>query len=277
LKTVALLGYPLGHSLTPIIYNATFPAMGLEATCVAWPTPPEALGEAVRRLRSPDILGANVTIPHKEAVVPLLDEVDAGAAAIGAVNCIVASDGRLAGHNTDGAGFLRSLREQGFEPSRRAAMVLGAGGAARAIVVALREAGIAALTVAGRSGERTRVAMAGLGVVALGWEEAGFRERCREADLVVNCTPLGTKGSPGENESPPVAGAFRPGALAFDLVYNPPETPFLRAAEAGGARAVSGLGMLLYQGAESIRLWTGRAPPLDTMRAAALTALARRD
>jgi len=278
-STVGLIGYPLAHSITPKIYAAAFEAMGLDARCEAWVTPAEALVDTIGRLREEGVYGANVTVPHKEAVIPLLDALDVGAAKIGAVNCIVRADGRLKGHNTDFYGFMRSLGEAGFEPAGKAAVLLGAGGAARAVAVGLLEAGAAHLTLSGRSRERVAAAAATLRarqstpVQALAFDDADFADACRRADLIVNCTPVGTRHTSAEHSSPISRDLIRPGAFVYDLVYNPPLTRLLADARSVRATAVSGLEMLIYQGAESIRLWTGREPPLDIMQGAAREAL----
>ena len=284
MKRAYLLGYPVGHSISPPLYNATFRAMAIDAVCEARATPPAELAAVVAGLRAADCFGASVTIPHKEAVIPLLDEVEAAAAAIGAVNCIANRDGRLAGYNTDRAGFLRSLQESGFTPTGARAVVLGAGGSARAVVAALVDAGVSVL-LSGRD-------KAKVGAVAnvlrshfkadasrlgsLGWEEESFATACRAADLIVNCTPLGMWGSGLADQSPLDPALIRRGAVVLDLVYNPPKTPLLRAAAAAGAKPVSGLDMLVYQGAEAVRLWTGREPPVGVMKSAALQAISER-
>jgi len=283
-RRVYLLGYPVGHSISPAIYGATFAAMAVDAVCEARATPPEDLAAAVADLRAADCFGASVTIPHKGAVIPLLDEVDEAAVAIGAVNCIANRDGRLAGHNTDRYGFLRSLTESGFRPAGARAVVLGAGGSARAVVAALLEEGVA-VTLTGRSalkvGAVMEVLRSQLAVNAdrlgyLGWDDAAFAPACRAANLIVNCTPLGMWGSGLDDRSPIDRGLIAAGASVLDLVYNPPETPLLREAAAAGAKAVSGLDMLVYQGAEAVRLWTGRPPPIAIMKDAALTAISER-
>ncbi len=180
MKTAALLGYPLAHSVTPAMYAPAFAAMGIAARCEKWVTPAEGLPEAVGRLRKAGMFGANVTVPHKEAVMPLLDHIEASARDIGAVNCIVrASGGVLRGYNTDKDGFMRSLREAGFAPERRRALVLGAGGAARAVIVGLIEAGIAAITVANRTPERANRLASGVArldfeIGVAGWHDAAF-------------------------------------------------------------------------------------------------------
>jgi shikimate dehydrogenase len=280
MKMIAgLIGFPLAHSITPKIYGAVFPAMGIDATCEAWVTPPEALAETVARLRQPGYYGTNVTVPHKQTIMSLLDDIDPVAERIGAVNCVVARNGRLTGHNTDLYGFMRSLEEAGFTPKGTSVLLLGAGGAARAVAIGLADAGVHRLVIAGRSRERTGSAMASMPLgdaltgEAVGFDDDAFAALCHDADLVVNCTPVGMVHTAEENQSPLPVALIRQGAWIYDLVYNPPETVLLREAKGRGAHVIPGLEMLIYQGAESIRLYTGREPPLDIMREAARAAL----
>jgi shikimate dehydrogenase len=279
LKTTAVIGYPLAHSITPSMYAPTFAAMGLEVQCEKWVTATGELAACIERLREQETLGANVTVPHKEAVIPLLDELDQSARVIGAVNCIVRQEsGALKGYNTDKYGFIRSLREAGFEPSGRSAVVLGAGGAARAVAFGLNEAGITTLTIANRTRERAEAVASDLEatgelVAVVDWQGGALAAACRLADLLVNCTPMGTAHTDMERDCPLSVDHVSHGAFAYDLVYNPPLTPFLAMAAQAGANTVQGLEMLIYQGAESIRLWTGREPPIEVMRAAARQAL----
>jgi shikimate dehydrogenase len=214
----------------------------------------------VARLRQEDCVGANVTIPHKEAVVQWLDELGDSARKIGAVNTVVKRNGKLVGENTDAYGALQALSEAGFDPHAARAVILGAGGAARAVAFALAEAGAHSLTIL----NRTRVRAAALAeflrqqfprlTLAVNSTEA-----LDVADLVVNATAVGT--APNVSETPlPVGHAVPHGAVAFDLVYRPAQTRFLRDAAAAGARTVGGLGMLVHQGAAAFKLWTGQAP-----------------
>ena len=283
-RILAIIGYPLGHSLSPSIYNATFPAMGIDARYEAWSTLPEDVPQAIERLRADEMLGLNVTVPHKEAVLDRLDEVDATATAIGAVNCISKNGRRLIGHNTDMYGFVRSLREAGCEPAGLRALVLGVGGAARAVGHGLIEAGIDTLALAGRTPSRV-AALAGAlqaasprtRVSRCGWLDEGFAAACRDADLLVNCTPVGMRHSETEHESPLPPALLWPGLWVFDLVANPVETRLLTLAREAGARPVAGLEMLIYQAVESVRHWSGREPPIGIMREAALQALQRQE
>lgn len=277
---LAIIGDPVGHSISPAIYNATFPAMGIDAVYEAWPTPKEDVAAAITRLRDDSMLGMNVTVPHKETVMSLLDEVEPGAKAIGAVNCIRKQDGRLIGHNTDKAGFVESLRNAGFVTEGARTLVLGVGGSARAVCIGLIEAGAAGLALAGRRPEPVAALAAHLRTFApavpieeMGWGDSSFAAAAAGAGLIVNCTPIGMHGTASVDESPLSAEHLRPGLWVCDLVYRPPETKLLRDGRAAGAHCLGGLEMLVLQAVESVRLWTGREPPVDIMRQAARTAL----
>jgi shikimate dehydrogenase len=281
-RRAVLLAHPAGHSLSPVMHDAAFAALGIDARYEAWDVPPAELAAAVERLRDPEILGANVTVPHKRAVLTLLDDLDAEAAAIGAVNVVRRDAGRLLGGNTDGEGFLRSLREAGLDPAGRHALLLGAGGAARAVGWALLRAGAADVRIVNRT-HASAVALAD----ALAAEAGGAVHALRDpldgaehVDLWVNATSVGMRrGGVDPDASPldPAAFARRgPGATpaaAVDLVYRPRRTRFLRDAEAAGLVTLDGSGMLLHQGAAAFEAWTGRAAPLAAMRAALNDAL----
>lgn len=276
---IALLGHPVAHSISPRVQQAALDALGIDARYEAWDVPPEDLSIALERLRSAGLLGANVTVPHKEAVFRLVDRVDSLAERVGAVNTIVRRNGQLHATNTDVAGILAALEDV---PLRGASvLLLGAGGAARAVVVAMHQAGVARLTIANRSVERA-CALVSLApgiqvtVCALDQTDEAFHAAVREAAVVVQSTSVGMLHGPAEGVSPVPAGWFHAGHTAFDLVYNPERTPFLRAAEAAGARALGGLAMLVHQGAASFRLWTGAEAPLDVMFDAARAAMRER-
>ena len=280
-KFIGLIGMPLAHSTSPVFQQAALDHCGVDARYELWETEAEELFAAVERMREEDCLGANVTIPHKERIIALLDSLDPLAKRIGAVNTVVNRDGRLQGYNTDILGFVHALRRDGdFDPHGCDAVVLGAGGAARAIAVALIDGGAASLTVTDVDRERAAGLLqhlAGQSQTALrsvppaGEELAAAASACQ---LLVNCTPIGMRHSPAENDTPIAPELIPPGALVFDLVANPPETRLLAEARRRGARTVSGMAMLVYQGAESFRLWTGLEPPLDVMRQAARSAVA---
>ncbi|MDK2816198.1 MAG: shikimate dehydrogenase [Moorella sp. (in: firmicutes)] len=265
---VALMGCPVEHSLSPLMQNAAFAATGLDLVYLAFAVTPSGLPAALAGLKALGFRGANVTVPHKEAVIKYLDAVEPTAARIGAVNTIVNEGGRLNGYNTDASGFLRSLQEAGFNPAGMKAVILGAGGAARAVAFALAGAGCTGLTIANRTLERAghlAAALAGLSVLvkACALEEEELRPRVEEADLVVNATSAGM--APMEGAVPLPAVWLHAGQWVYDLVYNPLETRFLRDARQRGCRAISGLGMLLYQGAAAFTLWTGKPAPVEVM------------
>jgi shikimate dehydrogenase len=277
LKYLGVIGYPLTRSLSPAFQQAALDHLRLDVEYQAWPTPADALATRITTMRSPTVLGGNVTIPHKEAVLPLLDEVDSPAARMGAVNTIVNRDGRLHGYNTDAVGFMRGLREDGgFEPGGRRVVIAGAGGAARAVVVALLEAGTRSITVINRTLSRANHLVAGMAEVAGASELRALPEMyaswaavMRSCDLLINCT---SAGSGSEGESPVPLDLIRPSMLVYDLIYHPAETPLMAAARQSGASVLGGLPMLVYQGAASFELWTERKAPLDIMFEAARTA-----
>jgi shikimate dehydrogenase len=278
-KRLGILGFPLGHTLSPIMHGAALQKLGIDATFQAWPTPPDQLAEAVRKLRSDDHLGASVTLPHKQAVIPMMDGLDQWAEEIGAVNCIVNRDGKLSGYNTDADGFIRALKaEAAFDPAGSSAVLIGAGGAARASAFALRRAGVQRLTIANRTLERARALADDLRrgrfrPSAIELDRDALADVVPYADLIVNATSVGMAGGAAPSASPVSADLISDRALAYDLVYAPTVTPFLREAEKAGARAVGGLSMLVYQGVEAFRLWTGQDPPADVMFAAARAAI----
>ena len=273
---------PGKQSISPAFHNAALEALDLPFKYVTWATPVDGVETRVTGLRAPTVRGANVTIPHKEAVMPFLDEVDALAQRVGAVNTITTDDGRLSGSNTDVEGFLRALRTDGaFDARGRRAVIAGAGGAARAVVVALIEAGAAAVAILNRTPERAERLVADLASFAGGTElearavtEQSWTEMAGRADLLVNCTSLGMAGTADEARSPAPAEVIRPEMLVFDLIYRPAETPLLRDASQRGARTLGGLPMLVYQGAASFKMWTGHDAPTDVMMDAAQQAIA---
>jgi shikimate dehydrogenase len=272
-------------SISPAFQEAALEALDLPYKYVAWPTPADGLETRVTGLRAPSVRGANVTIPHKEAVIRFLDEVDGLVLRVGAVNTITNEGGRLLGSNTDVTGFLRALREDaGFDPGGCRAVVAGAGGAARAVAVALIEAGAASITIVNRTRKRAERLVADLSRYAEGtrlaalpdtpesWAQAG-----EGATLLVNCTSLGTAGTPEADRTAVPAEVIRPEMLVYDLVYRPAETRLLREARARGARTLGGLPMLVYQGAASFKTWTGRDAPVGIMLDAARKAIGETD
>ena len=274
-----IFGYPIAHSISPAMHQAALDHAGIDATYDAWGTPPSALARGVAMLRGDDYLGANVTVPHKQAVMEHLDEIDELATRIGAVNTIVNEGGRLLGSNTDAAGFIDSLKdESGLSPSGLDTVLVGAGGAARAAAYALAMEGAASLTIANRTLDRARtladeMCQMGLAAQALGLDDVELRDRCMEAQLIVNSTSMGMLHSPAEGLSPVPAEFIRPRVVVYDMVYNPADTPLLKIARSGGAKVAGGLLMLVYQGAASFRQWTGRPASTRVMLEAARRAL----
>jgi shikimate dehydrogenase len=273
-KLAGIIGYPIGHSLSPVFQGAAFAHCGLDVGYEAWETPGDRLQARLTNLRGERYLGANVTIPHKETVIPYLDELGGQSARVGAVNTIVNRGGRLFGFNTDGQGFVNALlNEAAFEPAGKAMLLLGAGGAARGIAFALAEARAERVDIANRGPHRaSRLAL----VVA----EAGAKSHALPLDTplgrydcIVNCTSLGMQGAL-ERRMPASLEGARPGALVVDIVYRPEETDFLAAALAAGHPTLGGLPMLIYQGALAFELWTGAPAPVDVMFDAARRELA---
>ncbi|HLR45780.1 MAG TPA: shikimate dehydrogenase [Deinococcales bacterium] len=272
-----LLAWPAGHSLSPVMHNAALAELGLPWEYRAVAVPPAELPEAVEALRAPGVRGANVTVPHKEAVLPLLDSVSDAARLCGAVNTISNRDGHLHGDNTDVHGFLALLQAAGIEPAGRPGLktvILGAGGAARAAVYAL--AGTAAITIMNRTRSRAEELAAAFETAAgpLTVAEAGTPPD-PETELIVNTTSVGMElAGVDPDESPLPARVLPPGATVIDMVYRPAVTRLLRDAAARGLPAYNGLEMLVMQGAEALRIWTGRQDvPAAAMRGAALAAL----
>jgi len=280
LKIAGIIGYPLAHSVSPAMHQAAFDALGLRMRYERWETPPEHLEWRVAALRGQETLGASVTVPHKERVIPLVDELDELARRTGAVNTIVNRRRRLAGYNTDVPGFLRALTEDGgTDPRGKRVLLLGAGGAARAVGVALLQSGVGAIAVSNRTPARAEalvVALRGSGLAgAASLLPVAWGSVPPETALIVNATTMGMRHGPAEGKSPLAAGRIPAACLVCDLVYNPEETPLLRFARAAGARCLSGLPMLVYQGAIAFELWTGRRPPIEVMLRAAREALMR--
>lgn len=268
-----ILGYPVAHSASPRMQNAAFVALGLDWVYIPWAVPPEAFPRALDALRGIENFGgANVTIPHKEAAFAALDELSPEALHIGAVNTIVPRGGMLVGHNTDGEGFVTSLREDaGEEPRGKRVGLVGAGGGAKAVAYALARAQAAELAIFSRSQDRARSLrnqlrrlFGNLEVLALGLQQIQ-PDRLRRIDILINTTPVGMQPSDPalfDYEMLPDC------VLVCDLIYRPSETPLLASARARGCRILNGAGMLLYQGAQAFELWTGQKAPVPVMREA---------
>jgi shikimate dehydrogenase len=269
-RVAGVIGSPIRHSLSPILHNAAFRSLGLDWVFLAFEVPEGEGAAAVAGARALGIEGLSVTMPHKAEVIPALDKLSPTAERLGAVNTVTRQGSALLGESTDGAGFLDALRlDEGFDPAGRRCVVLGAGGAARAVVLALAEAGAAEVTVVNRTPERAESAAALAGAVG----RVGRSDDAAEAELVVNATSVGM----GDGQVPVDPATLGSGQLVVDLVYHPAVTPLVAGARAAGATAVNGLGMLIHQAAHAFRHWTGQEPPLPAMSAAALASMARAD
>ena len=279
---LGIIGCPIGHSISPAFQQAALDSLSIGAEYRAYEVRADDVGGFVDSLRAAGVRGVNVTVPHKEAVVPFLDEVDGWAAEAGAVNTIVNRGGRLIGYNTDGYGFLRALRELGgLEPAGKRALILGAGGSARGVVQALVRAGVGRLDIANRTASRAaalaELARArGVPANAVPPECGRLGDAAASAALIVNCTSLGMTHGPDETASPLAAAQIPAAALVYDLVYNPLRTPLLQEAGRAGAATLGGIAMLVYQGAASFELWLERPAPVSVMMEAALAAMGAR-
>lgn len=273
-----VMGDPVEHSVSPVMHNAAFSALGLDCVYLPFRVRREDLATAVAGVRAFGIRGLNVTVPHKVEVMALLDEVDPLAGQIGAVNVLVNASGNLAGYNTDAEGFLRMLAGQGISPRGKNTVVLGAGGAARAICFALASQG-AALTILNRTpGTAASCASdisgaTGQAARPLEMTRANLASALRGADLLVNATSMGML--PLSDASPVERDLLNDHLTVVDIVYNPYQSKLLKEAKEAGARTINGLEMLVWQGALAFEKWTGRQPPLDAMRKAATAALGR--
>lgn len=277
-RVLGIFGDPVTHSLSPLMQNHALELAGIDAVFVPFHVRPEQLGQAVAGIRALDLLGVNVTVPHKEAVCAHLDDIDPVARQIGAVNTIVNRNGRLCGYNTDGLGFLRSLQEDlGLHPAGLRILLLGAGGACRAALVGLCQAGAARVTVANRTQARAESlaqefsqVFGGTTIAKCSLEPAALRLVLAEADLVVNTSAAGLQGEafPGFPwDAVPAQAAF------YDMIYGAELTPWLREAQGRNHSVAGGLGMLAGQGEEAFYLWTGKRPPFGAMRARLLAAI----
>ncbi|MBN1321891.1 MAG: shikimate dehydrogenase [Thermoleophilia bacterium] len=266
---LGVIGHPVSHSLSPRIHNAAFQAQGLDLVYVAFDVPPDDLPAAMAGVRALGMRGVNVTVPHKQAVVRYVDQISPLAERVGAVNTVVNDDGRLVGHNTDVLGFrkaLRSLLPEGAQGRR--CLVVGAGGAARAVVAALFEDGAECVWICNRTHERAVALCAAAATWGRTVCEVVPPDRLREVvlstELLVNATSVGLAGSVKEFALP--VDTVHSGHVVVDLVYSNSATPLVNAARARGALTADGMEMLVMQAAESYSLWTGLTPPVDVMR-----------
>ena len=267
---LGVLGWPLERSLSPVIHHAAFRRLDLDWVYLPFPVEPAHLGDAIKGLRALGAVGANVTMPHKETVIEHLDDLSGDARSITAVNTIQRIGDRLIGHNTDVDGFASFLSDDaGLDVSGLSCLVLGAGGAARAVVCALERSGASAITVsARRSDQADQVVALASPTQRIGWDEAPAQ--AAGFDVIVNATPLGMNG-----EELLAEARFRPGQAVVDLIYDPPMTPLVERARSEGAAGWGGLGMLVHQAAASLRIWSGQEAPIEAMSVAAMHAVSR--
>ncbi len=273
-RLLGLLGDPVAHSISPRMHNAAFAVLGLPYVYLAFKAGEAELGAAVAALRSLDALGFNLTMPLKKAILPLLDEVSPAALMIGSVNTVVNREGRLVGHNTDGLGFVRSLQEEGIAVAGKRILMAGAGGSARSVAIQLALEGAAELVIVNRSLEKALAIcevvernVPGCHALGLELDEARLRDRLGEADIFINATALGMHPNV-ESSVLARADLLRPPLVVADFIYNPRKTRLLLMAEEAGCVAINGLGMLLWQGAEAFKIWTGVEMPVARVREA---------
>lgn len=272
---VGIIGYPVSHSISPIFQQAAFDFLNLNIRYETWEIHPSNLSKGIADLRDSHVLGFNVTVPHKESIMSELDQITQEALEIGAVNTVVNSGEKLVGHNTDGSGFIRALKEEGkFEPKGKTALIIGAGGSAKAVAYHLIANQISRLIIANRTSERAEKLKSSLNLPGDGLIHitplttntlTPILKSNNPPDLIVNCTSLGMIRGPDPTKTPLNTDLIPVSSLVFDLVYNPLMTPLIQAATQSGARILTGLPMLIYQGALAFQLWSGHEPPIETM------------
>jgi shikimate dehydrogenase len=270
-RVAGVIGDPVRHSLSPVLHNAAYDALGLDWAYAAFEVPLGATDDALAAARALGLVGLSVTMPHKAAAAAACDELSQQAKELESVNTVtVAPGGRLIGDSTDGEGFVRSVEQAGFSLSGARVLVLGAGGAARAVVLALGLIGAKVVVSARRPEEAARTAALANGT-SVAWDERN--EVIADSGFLVNATPIGM----GSDDSPLALDAIESRHVVADLVYHPLDTALLRGARTKGARIVDGLGMLVHQAALQVERWSGKEAPVDAMRAAAERALGRTD
>ena len=276
-KIVGVIGDPIKHSCSPQMHNAAFEQLSMDYVYVAFHVKAEALKAAIDGFKALNIVGINVTIPHKQGVIPLIDELSREAELIGAVNTLVFKEDKIEGHNTDARGFIATMKEEGVDaPKGKSVVVLGAGGSARAVVVSLALEGVKKISIANRTTSRA-IQLAsdiskktGIEIHGMGLDDKELPEAISESSLLVN-----TASSSLDLEHPLLINEdwLHRQLVVYDIIYNPPETRLMKVAKEKGLKTVGGIGMLVHQGAIAFDLWTGQYPPVDTMRRALMDAL----
>ncbi|TES84098.1 MAG: shikimate dehydrogenase [Hadesarchaea archaeon] len=272
LKLFALIGDPVGQSLSPAMHNAAFRALGLNCAYITLRVPKPTLANAIAGVRALGIAGLNVTIPHKISIISLLDELDESANLVGAVNTVKNNRGKLIGFNTDGEGALRALEEKIGSVKGKEVVLLGAGGAARAIAFSLARVG-ARLTIANRTVPRAQALASAVeqklstNVKVASLNRAELTKALKNVDVLINATSVGMR--PKIDKTLVRANMMRRGLVVYDIVYQPLRTKLLREARRAGGKTIDGLGMLVHQGALAFEIWTGKRAPIKIMKAAA--------
>ncbi len=276
-KVTGIIGWPVNHSLSPVMHNAAFEYLDLDYCYVPFAVKKASLDIAFRAISILHIVGLNVTIPYKESVLPYLSEISTEAKIIGAVNTIKVVDDRLIGYNTDGIGFTAALKEVGYPLRDLRLLILGAGGAARAVVFQSAADGAGEIIIANRTVNKAMAIkkqienyFSSARIKAIGISADELKNDVDRVDIVVNTTSLGLKM---EDPLPIPKELMRPGLFICDLIYNPPETALIKYAKESGNHCINGLGMLLHQGAASFRIWTEVESPVEVMRQALVDAL----
>jgi shikimate dehydrogenase len=274
-RVCALIGDPIEHTMSPAMHNAAFRALGIDCIYVAFGVKPENLARAIEGLRGFNLMGMNVTIPHKVAVMPLLDKIDPIAEKIGAVNTVTNIGGVLTGYNTDATGFLQPLLEKGIEPKGKKIVIVGAGGAARAVSFILADRGADPVILNRREELDWAVNLAARlskefkkDVPAMESTPENLKKALEKADIVVNATSVGM--NPVADKTPVPGELLRKELAVFDVIYNPIKTRLVKEAEAAGAETASGIDMLVWQGILAFEKWTGKRPPFDLMKSEAV-------
>ncbi|MFX0045799.1 MAG: shikimate dehydrogenase [Candidatus Hermodarchaeota archaeon] len=278
MKLLAIVGYPLGHTMSPVMHNAALKEMRLESEFhyEQRPVRVRELSNLVSQIREGTLEGANITVPYKTVIMEYLSAVTDEGLAAGSVNTLYREGGKVIGHNTDVKGFEEALEERNVAVRGLRATILGAGGAARAVALALAEEGIERLAILNRTRSNALKLAESLGhneslEVFIG-PISTARNALEESDILINCTPIGMHGHSAE-ESPVDGVALPRDLIVMDLVYNPLRTRLLKDAEESGCKTIDGTGMLVHQGAEALRIWTGKRAPVEVMRNAVLSAL----
>jgi shikimate dehydrogenase len=275
-RICGVIGDPIEHTLSPIMHNAAFNALKLDYSFIAFKVKPAELENAANGMRALNIRGLNVTMPHKSAILKFLDRVDLSAQIINSVNTVLNKESKLFGFNTDGVGALKALRENGVEVKGRKVLLLGAGGAARAIAYSMAKE-TDELAVLNRTLKPAQdlakllEKLANKKIFAGSLSPKEIQQNLQDSDILINATSIGMK--PKAEESVVAPKLLRPNLAVMDIVYNPIETKLVKEAQAAGAKVVSGVEMLIYQGAASFEIWTGKPAPVEVMRQAALNHL----